>query len=124
MNCISGELRVVLTSIRRRSLGLAISKTRGKCTKVRLRCGLNNHDVVDYAVIEVLLNLFARLLPSASASKAKHNAFIREVFVDNFAADVIPGQEVVDLFEGATTKDWEETATKLFDIFSMSEISL
>ncbi|KAH8117458.1 hypothetical protein DFH11DRAFT_1741458, partial [Phellopilus nigrolimitatus] len=97
-----------------RSLGMAISETRGKSTQM----------IVDYfAVLEVLLNLFARLLPSSSLSRQKHSTFIRDVFLSNFAAYSNCGTKIVDLLEKVAGKDWDETATKLFDILSVSEIS-
>ncbi|KAI5124503.1 hypothetical protein M0805_003028 [Coniferiporia weirii] len=87
------------------SLGMVISKTR------------------DFAVLEVLFNLFARILPSFSASRKKHSSFIRDVFWDNFAEFPGCGVKIVRLLENTTGKDWEETTTKLFDMLSDADVS-
>ncbi|KAL5490409.1 hypothetical protein ACEPAI_5242 [Sanghuangporus weigelae] len=80
-----------------RSLGLTISKTR------------------DFAVLETLLNLFAILLPSSSAPP-KRSSYIQDVFLDR-------GKDVLDLLDGQSAREWDETATKVLDILASSDIS-
>ncbi|KAL5511543.1 hypothetical protein ACEPAH_4760 [Sanghuangporus vaninii] len=80
-----------------RSLGLTISKTR------------------DFAVLETLLNLFAILLPSSSAPP-KRSSYIQDVFFDR-------GKDVLDLLDGQSAREWDETATKVLDILASSDIS-
>ncbi|KAL5529125.1 hypothetical protein ACEPAG_5099 [Sanghuangporus baumii] len=80
-----------------RSLGLTISKTR------------------DFAVLETLLNLFAILLPSSSAPP-KRSSYIQDVFLER-------GKDVLDLLDGQSAREWDETATRVLDILASSDIS-
>lgn len=80
--------------------------------------------LIEFAVLETLLNLFARLLPSSSSSRLKFESFINDVFSKNFIDYNGCGEEVIKLLKQVVAKDWEETATKLFDIFADAEISL
>ncbi|KAL5533039.1 hypothetical protein ACEPAF_4815 [Sanghuangporus sanghuang] len=80
-----------------RSLGLTISKTR------------------DFAVLETLLNLFAILLPSSSAPP-KRSSYVQDVFFDR-------GKDVLDLLDGQSAREWDETATKVLDILVSSDIT-
>ena len=78
----------------------------------------------EFAVLESLLNLFARLLPSSSSAKQKFESFISDTFLRSFAVYDGCGEKITQLLNEMMTKDWEKTATKLFDILAGADIGL
>ena len=98
------------------ALGLAISKTTGTASSSSGR-NLSHPFPSDFEALETLLNLFATLLPPASRSKDRRNAYIRDVFPERVV-------EVTGLLDKATDEDWEATAMKVVDILAASEIGL
>lgn len=82
---------------------------------------------LDYLVLESVLNLFARMIPtsgSSSAGRATRRAFIRSVFVDSSPDDLGTGEELANTVEHVTTSDWEETSAKIVDTLAGSNIGL
>jgi hypothetical protein len=79
------------------------------------------HDA-DYVVLETLLNLLARLIPSSSDPN-KHLSYIKSVFVISGQFPVC-GQEIVDLLQKEAIKDWEATSTKIINAVAKADISM
>lgn len=101
-------------------LGKAIAGTYG--TIVLDILSGNTHVISeDFSALEMLLNLFARLLPS-SASATKRSAFIKDVF-QNGSLSPSTCSAIARLIENSAAKDWEVTATKVLDILSKSDMS-
>lgn len=78
----------------------------------------------DFAVLETLLTLFARLLPSSTSSRAKRTSFIKEVFVSPQVLPVGCGKAITDLLEDVAAKDWEVTSAKIIDVLANSDLRL
>lgn len=78
---------------------------------------------LDFSALENLLNLFARLLPFYTASKERHNDYIRDVFSSEYLG-LECSKMCLDLLDGVGVDDWDETCTKLIDIVAQSDISL
>ncbi|TCD62256.1 hypothetical protein EIP91_007133 [Steccherinum ochraceum] len=82
----------------------------------------------DYLVLEALLTLFARMLPvtnNTASGRASRSAFIRGVFIssaENPKAEKA-GEEIASLLEHLTSKSWEPTGAKIFDILANLDIS-
>lgn len=67
-------------------------------------------------VLEALLNLFARMLPTANdtaSGRARRNAFIANVFL-SASEHTAAGEGIAKILEDVPTSDWEQTAIKLF----------
>ena len=83
--------------------------------------------MIDYLVMECILNLFARMIPSTngtSSGRAERSAFIRAVFVQSSPDDAKTAQELVKLLENVSNADWDQTAVKIVDLLSVSNIAL
>ncbi|KAI0957280.1 hypothetical protein AcW1_005724 [Taiwanofungus camphoratus] len=81
----------------------------------------------DFLVLEALLNLFARILPSTKNSvsgRAKRTAFIQSVFMSSPPPEsASAGHQVADLLEHIAVSEWEEMASKIIAIMAESNIS-
>lgn len=86
--------------------------------------GAHSFVLLEFAVLESLLNLFARLLPSSSSSQKKYEVFIDQVYSKNFDQYKNCGSRVIELLHHAPRNDWEETATRIIDIFAKADITL
>ncbi|KAF7796768.1 hypothetical protein EIP86_007951 [Pleurotus ostreatoroseus] len=76
--------------------------------------------------MECILNLFARMIPSTngtSSGRAERSAFIRAVFVQSSPDDAKTAQELVKLLENVSNADWDQTAVKIVDLLSVSNIA-
>lgn len=81
----------------------------------------------DFLVLENILNLFARMIPTTggtAAGRANRSAFIRSVFVNSSPDDVQTGEKLAKMLEKVPTSDWEETASKIVAILAASNIAL
>lgn len=102
--------------IDRHALGSLISKTRGVTDHFSLKRNVTDERLVsEFAVLEALLNLFAILLPS-STTPQKRTSYIRDVFSEY--------ANIIELLDGMTSGQWDETAAKVIDILAASDISL
>ncbi|KAL6306614.1 hypothetical protein BKA93DRAFT_149887 [Sparassis latifolia] len=81
----------------------------------------------DYLVMESLLNLFARLLPSTKSSnsgRAKRAAFIHSVFLSSPPPEVgNVGKELVEILERVSSQDWEDTAIRIVEALANANIT-
>lgn len=81
----------------------------------------------DFLVMENILNLFARMIPSTNGNasgRAERSAFIRAVFVQSSPDDVKTGDELAKMLERVPTSDWDLTASKIVNILATSNIAL
>ena len=77
----------------------------------------------DFEILEALLSLFARIVPS-DHSKSKKSAFLRDVFISKGAEREGCGQTIVKLLEADNTKVWDETSVEIVDILAASNSNL
>lgn len=78
----------------------------------------------DFLVLEALLNLFARMIPSTNntaAGRTRRTAFIRSVFLSRGGST---SEKLVAILEDVPTSDWDQTASKLVETLADSDITL
>jgi hypothetical protein len=80
--------------------------------------------LTDFVILEGLLNLLARLIPSATSNKAKHSQFLREVFLQPCFDKGTCGKNIFDILENKSTKVWEDLSAKVVDALAESDIAL
>ena len=81
----------------------------------------------EFIVLESLLQLFARILPSTNHSTRGRGArmdFIRSVFVQSSPENKGTGEKICKLLERLSTTEWEPTALKILETFAAANISL
>ncbi|KLO04447.1 hypothetical protein SCHPADRAFT_947687 [Schizopora paradoxa] len=76
-----------------------------------------------YSTLETLLNLLATLLPSPSSSRSKFESFVSQAFSNRKGLDGSKVSCITTLLDGVAAKNWEETASKLYDQISATDIS-
>lgn len=83
--------------------------------------------ILDFLVLESLLSLFARMIPSTnntSRGRATRMDFIRSVFVLSSPENATTGEKIVKMLERISTSEWEPTAAKILETLAASNISL
>ena len=81
----------------------------------------------DYLVIENILNLLARMIPSTndrSSGRMERRAFIRSVFVESSPDDTKTGEELSKMLNHVTSSDWDQTASRIIDVLAASNMAL
>ncbi|KAH8102856.1 hypothetical protein BXZ70DRAFT_753932 [Cristinia sonorae] len=82
----------------------------------------------DYLVLEALLTLFARILPTTEKTAAGREArtrFLRSVFISSLTDEKHKktAHDIVKLLENLRSSVWEPTAAKIMKILANSDIS-
>ena len=81
----------------------------------------------EFLVIESILNIFARMIPTTggtAAGKAARTSFIKSVFVESSPDCAETGQKLAKLLQKVRTADWDHTATQVLDILASSNVAL
>ncbi|CAL1703773.1 unnamed protein product [Somion occarium] len=128
MPAMSAQLRFTVYTL------LAESASAHKANQDRLRdvtvvggskLGMQIWRTKDFLVLESLLNLFARMMPSTNntlAGRSSRLAFIRSVFGSS-PENQATGEVLVKMLEHISTRDWEPTAVKILETLASSNIA-
>jgi hypothetical protein len=76
--------------------------------------------LLDYAALDVLLELLARLIPltqGTAVGRARRKEYLQQVFLTS-PGIFSHGNDIVQLLERVPSDDWEETASELIDILA------